>query len=103
MNQVTLTNLSLDEYGITDRVKSIRDAYFEAIPEICTERPRLITDCHLNNKLLGRDRISILEKAKAYSYYLENRKPVVWHTEAYDKDCKQIDFTDESLCIEDNR
>ncbi len=73
----------LDNLKITDRVKNLRKIYFDAMPEICVERPRLVTKFYKNNILFGKERVSILEKAKLYRYVLENRTPVVRHEHIY--------------------
>ncbi len=95
--QSTVDDLSLSDQRLTDRVKRLRTAYFRAIPEICVERPRLVTRFHLENGLFARDRITILDKARAYRYALENRKPVVWPRQAYEKGGRQFHFTGNSL------
>lgn len=86
MSETILEKLSLDTCNrLTPRVKALRDAYFGAMPEICIERPELITHYSRENNLFGRARISILEKAKMYRYLLENRKPMVYHRVAYER------------------
>jgi formate C-acetyltransferase len=85
MAKITFSNLSLSEVKPTERVRKLKDAYFKALPEICIERPRLITDFHKNNGLFSKDRISILEKARAYRYALERREPVIWHRSSHAK------------------
>ena len=67
------------------------------MPEICTERPRLITRFHLKNNLLGKQRISILDKARAYRYALERRAPIVRHKRAYKKGMRAFEFEDNNL------
>ena len=84
MSDTILEKLSSETCNsLTPRVKALRDAYFSAMPEICTERPEWVTRYYLKNKLFDRARISILDKAKMYRYLLENRKPVVHHHRAY--------------------
>jgi pyruvate-formate lyase len=93
-NRVTFDDLSLNCWDLTDRVTQQRKIYFRAMPEICTERARLITQYHLKkddqnrclfDNLKGRQKISILDKAKAYRYVLENRAPIVTHSRSYEK------------------
>jgi len=96
MPQITLSDISLKDYKLTDRVEGLKKAYFKAAPEICTERPRLITQYSLENGLLNKDKISIIEKAKTYRYVLENREPVVWHSGGFDKNMNHFDFEDRS-------
>ena len=97
MPQITLNDCSLKDYELTDRVSALRVAYFKALPEICTERPRHLTDFHLKHGLFDKDRIGILDKAKAYRYALEERKAVVWHERSYGEGMKPFEFTDRSL------
>ncbi len=99
MGNVEIGDLSLKDMGQTDRVKRLREAYFQAIPEICTERAQLITQFHLDNGLFDNERITILEKARAYRYVLENRTPLVWHGHAYAKGGDRFSVADESLLI----
>ncbi|MFC1822095.1 pyruvate formate lyase family protein [Thermodesulfobacteriota bacterium] len=85
MAHMKLDDLSPEGCKPTERVSSLRKNYFRAVPEICTERPCLITRFHLENHLFDKDRISILDKARAYRYVLENRTPIVAHNFAYEK------------------
>lgn len=73
-----------------------REAYFEAQPEVCTERPALITRFHRENGLFDQERISILDKAKAYRFVLETREPMVRHSIAYDKQMNPFTVEDSS-------
>ena len=66
------------------------------MPEVCVERPRLITEFHVKNGLLDQDKISILDKAKAYRHVLENRTAVVRHTHAHDKNMYEFSLKDAS-------
>ena len=63
----------------------LREAYFKAIPEVCIERPALVTKFHVESDLLNQERISTLDKARVYRKVLENRKSVVWHNQAYQR------------------
>jgi pyruvate formate-lyase/glycerol dehydratase family glycyl radical enzyme len=92
--KVTFDDLSLKCLDLTERVKHQREIYFRAMPEICTERACLITQYHLQkhdhnqclfDKLKRNEKISILDKAKAYRYVLENRAPIVTHSRSYEK------------------
>ena len=74
---VTLKDVSLKDYDLTDRVKDLKESYFRAVPEVCIERPRLITKYSLEYKLFERERISILDKAKIYHNVLKERNAVV--------------------------
>ncbi|MGD9819341.1 MAG: pyruvate formate lyase family protein, partial [Desulfomonilaceae bacterium] len=80
-------------------VMELRDAYFRAVPEMCIERPSLITQYHRENKLLDQDRISVLQKAKAYRFLLKKRKAIVKHYVApdkYDPEFDKFEFSDRS-------
>lgn len=61
MPQITLKDISLCDYGLTERVSYLRSICFRAMPEICIERPRPITRfafdrdlSHLDGELLRR-------------------------------------------------
>ncbi len=86
MEPVTFRDLSLKHHGLTPRVEELRQAYFQAWPEICIERADLVTQYSLAKGFFGRDRISALDKARMYRWVLENRHPVVRHTH-----CCQMD------------
>jgi formate C-acetyltransferase len=94
---VTIKDLSLKDYDLTERVTRLKDVYFRALPEMCIERPGLITRFSVENGLLNKDRISILDKAKTYRYVLENRKPVVCHSKAYEKGMEPFEFKEATL------
>ena len=99
MTKVTLDDVSLSRIKSLDQyedLKNLRKAYFDAVPEICVERPRLITEFHVTNGLLDQDTISILDKAKAYRHVLENRTAVVRHTHAHDKSMYEFSLKDTS-------
>lgn len=83
MGAITLEDLSLRDVELGRPLRLLRESYFQAAPEICTERARLITRYSLEAGLFDRDRISSLDKARLYRKVLENRRPVVWHTKAF--------------------
>jgi len=97
MASITLQDISLKDYGLTERVKQLRSNYFRALPELCVERPRLVTRYSLDHGLFKNVRISILDKAKLYRYVLENRTPIVRHTKGYEKGMKLFEFKEPSL------
>ena len=97
MPTITLPDLSLKDYQLTPRVKALREAYFRAVPEICTERARRLTQGSLERGLLGKPRITCLEKAKLYRWMLEERRAVVRHTSAVDARMAAFAVTDRSL------
>ena len=76
---------SLKDVGLSEKVRNLREAYFKAVPEICIERPVLVTRYSRELGLFGKDRASILDKARLYRKVLENRKPVVRHVRAHRK------------------
>jgi formate C-acetyltransferase len=92
MLQISIRDLSLKEYNLTPRVSHLKNIYFRAMPEICVERPRLVTRFSLDNGLFDKNRISILDKARLYRYVLENRVPIVRHSRAYEKGMKPFEF-----------
>jgi pyruvate formate-lyase/glycerol dehydratase family glycyl radical enzyme len=77
-------------------LETLREAYFSAAPEMCVERPRLLTEFYVQNDLFSKDHISILDKAKAYRHVLEKREPVVFHKFAHDKNMDGFEVSDVS-------
>jgi pyruvate formate-lyase/glycerol dehydratase family glycyl radical enzyme len=76
------------EFPEDSPLMKLKMAYFKAIPEVCVERPRLVTRFHRELGLFDQDSISNLDKARVYRNTLRERTPVVWHTVAYTKDAK---------------
>lgn len=97
MSKVTFEDISLKKYGLTKRVSNLRKIYFKSVPEICVERPRLITRFTLENRFFDKNGISVLDKARTYRYVLEHRRPIVHHNSAYDKEMKLFKFQEVSL------
>ncbi len=97
MTQVTFEDLSLKQNELTERVSHLKGIYFRAMPEICIERPRLITTFSLKNNFFNQERISILDKARMYRYVLENRTPIVHHDKAYEEGMRSFEFKGISL------
>ncbi len=98
MSPVTLSDISLKGVGLTPRVRHLRDLYFRSIPEICTDRPELITT--FSTDLFEQRTISILDKAKLYARVLGKRKAIVRHARAYEKGpegMKPFEFKDPQL------
>lgn len=86
LDQITLDQFH-DATGGTP-LKSLRDEYFKAAPEVCVERSRLLTEYHQNNNLfekMDRGTLSILDKAKAYHHVLKYRDAVVRHNKGYER------------------
>jgi len=90
---------ALESIQLTRRVVALRNAYFRAIPEICGERPILLTQYHAHEQLFGKARITPLEKAKAYRYVLQHRTPVVFPRVARDRELQAFDIAETSLFI----
>lgn len=67
---------------LTDRVVKLREDYFAAVPEICVERPSLITQYSLDHGHFDQERISVLDKAQTYRHVLDKRTAVVRHERA---------------------
>ncbi len=92
-----LNDLYLKDINLTPRVSDLRKIYFRAMPEVCIERPRLVTEYSLDNDLFNKERISILDKAKLYRYVLENRTPIIHFNRACEKGKKFFKFKENSL------
>jgi hypothetical protein len=75
MSKVTLTDSSLKHISLElyPELEKLKKAYFRAVPEMCVERSELITKYHLENGLFTQEKISVLDKARAYRYVLRNR------------------------------
>ena len=97
MAQIPLNDLSPKDCDLTERVSDLRKNYFRAVPEICIERPSLITCYHESHGLFSKKPISILDKAKAYRYVLEKRTAIVNHTRAYEKGMKPFKVKEKTL------
>lgn len=97
MGSVTLDDLSLGDCGLTSRVSDLRDVYFRALPEICTERPLLVTRFSRKAGLFEKKRISILDKARVYRGVLESRTAVAQHTGGVGKGFEPFTFHDRQL------
>jgi formate C-acetyltransferase len=85
------------DVAMTPRVALLKDAYFRALPEVCIERARLVTEYHLEHGLLGKERISALDKARAYRHVLERRTPVVRHAVGWGAGMTRFDVADPQL------
>ncbi len=92
-----LDDLYLKDFNLTKRVSNLKDIYFKAMPEICIERPQLVTKFSLENDLFNKKRISILDKAKLYRYVLENRAPIIHFSNTHELGGKAFKFKDNSL------
>jgi len=81
--KITLDDPSLKDCKMTARVRGLKKAYFDAMPELCIDRPSLVTKFCIENNYFDKERITGLEKARLYRYVLENQKAVVLQNEAY--------------------
>ena len=97
MPTINLPDPSLRDFQLTPRVTALREAYFRAVPEICTERALRLTDGSRERGLLGKPRITCLEKARLYRWMLEKRLAVVRHTSAVDTSMTAFPVADRSL------
>jgi pyruvate formate-lyase/glycerol dehydratase family glycyl radical enzyme len=97
MPTITLSDLSLEKHGLSPRVATLKDAYFQAMPEVCVERARLVTQVSMEQGLFGKARITSLDKAKLYRRVLEQRTPVVRHRSAVRAGMVPFSFQDRSL------
>lgn len=96
MSYIPIKDISLRGYELTSNVRKQREYYFHAIPEICTERPRLITAYCRKNGLFGRDKISVLDRARQYRYVLENFNAVVRFQYGYGRNMEKFIIEDTS-------
>jgi hypothetical protein len=56
MLEIKLPDISLKDVHLTERVSELRKDYFRAMPEMCVERPRLITRFTLDKGFFGLSR-----------------------------------------------
>jgi len=73
----------LEQLELTPRIVRLRELHLRAVPEVCLERPRLLTRLARQRSLLDRARVSVLEQARLYRSVLESREPVVAHAAAW--------------------
>lgn len=83
MSTPAVNSLSLQSVELDPQLKALRQVYFQAVPEVCPERPLLVTRFSQEAGLFERDRVTVLEKARLYRKVLENRLPIVCHTKAH--------------------
>ncbi len=95
--RVRLGDISLKHYDLSPRVRALKDVYFRAMPEICLERPRLVTRFSQDHGFFRQDKISVLDKAKMYRWVLERRLPVIRHVQAFEKGMRPFEFEDRNL------
>lgn len=73
----------LSDYDLEElpRIKKFLDIHFEVKPEICDERPQLLTKWFRENGFeldnAGEPWNPELRQALAYKYYMENRQPII--------------------------
>ncbi len=83
MSRVTLGDLSLGGVKLAPSLARLREAYFAASPQLCTERAAWVTRLSEEAGLFGVERIGILQKARVYRGVLERKEPIVRHRVAY--------------------
>ncbi len=73
----------LSAYGIGDfpRLQQFLDLHFSTLPEVCAERPQLMTDWYRKNGF-EKDRAGVswfpeLRQALAFRYLMENKAPII--------------------------
>ncbi|HJX53620.1 MAG TPA: pyruvate formate lyase family protein [Polyangia bacterium] len=94
---VSLKDLALSDQKRSPRVEALREAYFRAVPEICCERPLLVTRYARKHGLFDKPTISVLDKARQYRYVLEHRQPVVAPDHGVGRDMKRFPIEARSL------
>lgn len=73
----------LSAYSLNDfpRLKTFLDSHFTVMPEICTERPKLLTQWYRENGFesdqQGNPWIPELRQAQAFKFLMENKKPII--------------------------
>jgi len=97
MPQATSSDRFFRDVQLTPRVAALKKDYFAALPEVCIERARLVTEYHVQHDLLSKDGISVLDKAKAYRYSLERRAPIVRHAVGCAKGMQPFALADRQL------
>ena len=78
-----LSDPYLSRYCLNDfpRLKAFRDCHFNTLPEICIERPSLLTQWYRKNGFekdqLGNQWQPVLRQAKAFHYLMANKKAII--------------------------
>jgi formate C-acetyltransferase len=73
----------LSEYSLDDfpRLKTFLDRHFTIMPEICVERPKLLTDWYRHNGFeydnQGQPWVPELRQAYAFKHLMEKKKPII--------------------------
>ena len=99
MNHINLEDPSLTALQPTDRVKALRHAYFEAMPEVCLERVTVVTEFSRDHGLFKKDRISPLDKANLYRHLLAKHSPILWPDQAMGKGRVRMEIPARSLFV----
>ncbi len=87
----------LEQIDLPPRIVRLRELHLRAVPEVCMERPRLLTRLARERSLLDRTRISVLEQARLYREVLESREPVVAHAAAWLEGTGEVSLRGEPL------
>lgn len=78
-----LSDPFLSQYGLADfpRVARFLDRHFTVKPEICAERPKILTDWFKANGFettaAGSPWVPELRQGQAFKYLMENKKPII--------------------------
>ena len=70
-------------YGLDDfpRLRWMLDRHFDRMPELCVERPKLLTDWYRANGFetdtAGKPWVPVVRQARAFKYLMENKKPII--------------------------
>lgn len=78
LNDPYLSYLDIDDFP---RLQGFLNQHFGIVPEICAERPRLLTEWHRANGFEidndGAPWVPELRQAYAFKYLMENRRPII--------------------------
>ncbi len=73
-----LADYSLDDFP---RLRWMLDRHFDLMPELCVERPKLLTDWYRANGFEtdadGRPWVPVIRQALAFRHLMENKKPII--------------------------
>ncbi len=74
-----LSDFSLDDFP---RLNTFLDRHFTTLPEVCPERPKLMTDWYRKNgfeqDIKGETWFPELRQSLAFQHLLENKQPILW-------------------------
>ncbi len=82
-----LSNPYLEDYHLNDfpRLRDFLDIHLKTIPEICHERPKLLTNWYRKNGFEydknGEPWVPELRQAQAFNFLMENKSPIIRHND----------------------